>query len=268
MTYPLFHSVPWWAVAIPLATFALVLGAFLIARSATSWSAIGICRALGAKRLGSLDAPAWNEAARHLAGRADVPSTSLWVIPGSQVNVLAMADGPDAMRVVITSAALESLAAQDAEAALGMIFARAERREFHPSTIAAAVGLAGSTLATFGFIRPEEAEDNPLTWPLGVPLVVAGALMARVIGGPPPGSLTDRNGAAISGRAREAARLLEHMEFTAHHSPLAISAALSRLALVDPRGEPDPLSLRRLFPSPPPSAQRADLLRSVGPAPA
>jgi hypothetical protein len=267
MTYPIFDSVPWWAVAAPFGMLALVVVAFLVARSAASLSAAGICNDMGARRLGSLEAPTWIEAARHLADRAEAPATSLWVVPGAQVNLFAMADGPDTMRVAVTSGAIEGLSVDEAEAALGMVFARAQRPDFHYSTIAAGVGLAASTLAGFGFIRPEEAEDHPLTWPLGVPLVVAGASLARLVGGRSPGPLTELEGAAISGRARETARLLEQMEFTAQHAPLSMSAALSRLALVDPRGEAERPSLRRLFPSPPSSAQRAALLRSVGPTP-
>jgi len=260
-------AVPWGAVAVPLCTLVLVLSAFRFAGAAPRLAARTVCRALRARPLGTFENPVWHDTLRRFSASRGISAPELWIAPHAQVNVFVLADGEGGARIVVTQGALESLGGTGGEAALGGALARATRPDLVLSTMASAAGLAASALAGLGMVDGHEAEIHPFGWPLGVPILLAAGATARFLGGSAPGIGTDVEGASISGHALKSARLLEHMEFTAHVAPLKMSSAIARLALVDPLGERGPLAMGWIFPAPPPSAPRAAHLRANAPRP-
>lgn len=255
-------TVPWSAVGVALGTTILVLSAFWFAGASPRLAARRVCRALRARPVGTFEAPVWQDILRRQSAARGVSAPEFWVAPHLQVNLFVLADGEGGARIVVTEGALESLEESEAEAALGGALARATRPGLNEATMASAVGLATSTLAGFGMVDGHEAEDYPLGWPLGVPILLAGGAIARSLGGRAPDGGVDLEGASISGHVLMSARLLEHMEFTAHVAPMKVSSAIARLALVDPLGERDPFGIGWIFPAPPPSAPRAARLRA------
>jgi heat shock protein HtpX len=260
-------TVPWGAVAVPLCAVILIFSALRLAGTSPRLAARTVCRTLRARPLGTFEAPMWHDVLRRLSVSRSTPAPALWVAPYAQVNLFALADGEGGARIVTTQGALESLGEGEVEAALGGALARARRRDLDRATLASAVGLTASALAGLGMVDGHEAEDHPFGWPLGVPILLAGGAAARTFGGPAPDGRADIEGALISGHALTSARLLEHMEFTAHVAPMKTSSAIARLALVDPLGEREPLAMGWVFPAPPPSATRAAQLRASAPWP-
>lgn len=253
---------PWALVAAAAAAGAVALAFTLgsrVPRRAPRW----IIRALDAHPLGHLEAPAFRDAVRRMARLFHMREPALHVVPHPQANVFVFAAEDGTPVLAVTEGALSALSPQETEAAVGAALARGARTDLGRSTVAAGLGLAITQAAGLGVISARQAEENPWSWPLGIPFVVLGALVARAIGGPVPCQHADLRGASISGRPEECARLLEHMEFTAHAQPMDLPCALSRLAMVHPRGEPATLSMAGLFPTPQPSAPRAALLRGA-----
>lgn len=248
-------------VLAAVAVGALVVTLFALARGLPRMASGWVRQALRARPLGRLEAPYLRATAARLARSEGLREPVLLVVPHPQVNVFVLADESGFPVIALTQGALRSFGPEEAEAAVGAALARTADPRLQRSTVAAGVGLAASAVAGLGAVSGSEAEARPFAWPLGTPFVLLGAALSRSLAGTPPGGGADLRGARISGRAEESARLLEHMEFTAHARPMAVSGSLSRLALVDPRGEHAPLSLARLYPAPPPSAPRAALLR-------
>lgn len=255
-----------WALLAAGAAAGLVALAFALAsrlpRRAPRW----ILRALGAHPLGHLEAPAFRDAVRRMARLFHMREPALYVVPHAQANVFVFAAHDGTPVVAVTEGALRALSPAETEAAVGVALARGARADLVRSTVAAGLGLGVTAAAGMGIMPGRMVEEHPWGWPLGIPFILLGALLARNVGGSVPCSHADLRGASISGRSEECARLLEHMEFTAHAEPMAVPSALSRLAMVHPRGEPAALSMAGLFPAPKPSAGRAALLRGVFPA--
>lgn len=244
-------------------TALLAVGLFAAARSLPKRAPGSLLRLLRARPLGRLEAPVLQEAVRRLALAEGGPEPALQVVPHPQANLFVLAGADGTPVLAVTQGALDALAPAELEAAVGAALARAARPDLHRATVATAIGVGASTVAGLGMVPPTIAENRPWTWPLGAPFLIAGALLARAVGGPPPCARADLRGAAISGRALESARLLEHMEFTAHACPMPVPAALARLALVHPRGSLPGGSMASLFPAPEPAAPRAALLRGA-----
>lgn len=259
----------WWAtlasepagMLAALGVGVLVVALFALARALPALASRWICGTLGARPLGRLEAPFLRAAAERLARAEGLREPTLLVVPHPQVNVFVLADVAGLPVIAVTEGALRAFGPEETEAAVGAALARTADPRLGRSTVAAGVGLAASSVAGLGAVSGGEAEAHPFSWLVGTPFVLLGAGLSRSLAGAPPGGAADLRGARISGRPEEYARLLEHMEFTAHAEPMGVSGSLSRLALVDPRGEHAPLSLARLFPAPPPSAPRAALLR-------
>jgi Zn-dependent protease with chaperone function len=261
------ETVPWGEVVVAAGTVAVVAGAFFAAGAAPAWATRAVLRALRAQPLSGLEAAAWRETSQRLANARGIETPTLWVVPHPQANVFALSGARGGPLLSITEGALTRLGKPEIEAALGAALARASRPDLARATLAAGVGLVASALAGLGMVEGAQAEDDPVGWPVGVPFLIVGGLLSRGLGRSVPGPEADLEGALLSGRFQVAARLLEHLEVTAYHAPMGVSAALSRLALVDPRGERKPFTLRWIFPAPPPSAPRAALLRSGEKAP-
>lgn len=253
------------AVAAALAAAALVAAAFGLGSRLPRWAPRWILRAMDAHPLGHLEAPAFRDTVRRMARLFHVREPALYVVPHPQANLFVFVDHDGVPALVATQGVLDALDPPELEAAVGAALARAGRRDLTRSTVAAGLGLALTSAAGFGMVRGDQAERFPLGWPLGVPLVLLGAALARAVGGPVPCGRTDLRGASVSGRSEECARLLEHMEYTAHVAPMALPAAVSRLGLVHPRGTPGRRGLAGLFPAPQPAALRAALLRGAFP---
>lgn len=241
----------------------LVVSLFALAHALPTLAPRWTLRALGARPLGRLEGTLVRATAERLARAENLPEPAILVVPHPQVNLFVLTDESGRPVIALTEGAVRALGPAETEAAVGAALARAADPRLRRATVAAGVGLAASQVAGLGAISGAEAEGHPFTWPLGTPFVLLGAALSRGLAGPPPGGAADLRGARISGRQEESARLLEHMEFTAHAEPMSISAALSRLALVDPRGEPTPLSLASTFPTPSPCGPRAALLRGT-----
>lgn len=250
-----------WSTLAAVAVGALVVTLFIVARALPRLAPGWVCRALGARPLGRLEAPYLRAITARLAASEGLREPRVLVVPHDQANVFVLVDESGLPAIALTQGALRSFGPEEAEAAVGAALARTADPRLHRSTVAAGVGLAASSVAGLGAVSGGQAEVRPFAWPLGTPFVLLGVALSRSLAGTPPGGSADLRGARISGRTEESARLLEHMEFTAHARPMDVSGSLSRLALVDPRGEHAPLSLSRLYPAPPPSAPRAALLR-------
>lgn len=253
----------WLPLAMGAALALLFLGARALPRLAPGW----IRKALGARPLARLESPALTAAARRMARAAGVNEPVLLVVPHPQTNVFVFAGPTGAPEVAFTEGALRTLDDAEVEAVVGAALARATHPAFVESTLAAGVGLASSHAAGLGLVSGVEVERSPLVWPVGLPFLLLGSVLSRGLAGPPPGAPADLRGGELSGRCLEIARLLEHMEFTAHAEPMAVSGALARLALVDHRGACAPFSLPGLFHAPPPSAPRTALLRGSSASP-
>lgn len=262
----------WGVTQAPLGLMAAVLAAgtvalaFALGSRLPRWAPEWILRTLGAHPLGHLEAPAFREAVRRMARLFHMREPALYVVPHAQANLFVFAAQDGTPVVAVTEGALSALSAAETEAAVGAALARGARADLTRSTVAAGLGLGITAAAGLGMVPGRTVEEHPWGWPLGIPFILLGALLARTVGGSVPCSHADLRGASISGRSEECARLLEHMEFTAHAEPMAIPSALSRLAMVHPRGAPAALSMAGLFPAPKPSAARAALLRGVFPA--
>lgn len=248
-------------VVAVLATL-LIVGVLALAQAVPGLASGRILRVLRARPLARLEAPELFEVVDRLCRAGGIRMPAITMIPHDQVNVFAFA-APRRPVLAPTRGAVDGLSRAELEAAVSAALARLSGPGLTRSTVGAALGAIPTALAGMGVMRCAEIEDSPLSWFPALFLVPFGALLARLVGGPVPGSEADLAGIRLSGRTREGARVLEHMEFTAHVAPMAIPAALARLALVNPRGAPAPLSLVSLFPAPAASAPRAAVLRSA-----
>lgn len=256
---PITASVPWAGFVL-----GLLVGTAAVAGAAAWLRTVApgmIRRALGVRPAGRLEAQTLAGAIRSMSSAAGVPEPEVVVVPHRQVNLFVFAGQGGRPVLAFTEGALTGLGAEEIDAAVGAGLARTADPGLARATTAAGLDLVASSLASLGLVARHEAERTPLLWPLGLPFLLLGAAISRVVAGPPPGARHDLAGAEISGRALHSARLLERMEFTTYAAPLPVSGALARLALVDHRGDALPIGLSGLHPAPPPSAPRAAVLR-------
>jgi heat shock protein HtpX len=213
--------------------------------------------------------PEYYAIVRELAAKADMPMPKLFVSPEMQPNAFATGRNPEHAAVAVTQGILQVLTWDELRGVLAHELAHVRNRDILISSVAAAVAMGITVLATmaqwaaiFGGGRGGDREgSNPLA-------LLAMAILAPMAAGVLQATLSrtrefeaDASGKALIGDGAPLAAALAKIEAYAHKVPMNIDPAHAQAYIVNPLTGRK-VQFANLFRSHPPTEER--IRRLVG----
>jgi heat shock protein HtpX len=244
----------------------LVIGLAVVGSSYWFSDSIAI-KAAGARPVTREELPQVYEIVEELTQRAGMPMPKLYVSPADQPNAFATGRNPHHAAVCVTQGILQVLDRDELRGVLAHELSHVENRDILISSVAAAIAMGISMLATFAmwggaFFGGGNDRDNNI---LGV---IATALLAPIAAGLLQASLSrsrefqaDASGAHLLQDGEPLARALEKIEAYVKQRPMDVNPAQAQAYIVNPLTGRK-MEFANLWSSHPPTAERVRRLRT------
>jgi heat shock protein HtpX len=206
-----------------------------------------------------------------MSARGEIPVPRLYISPNMQPNAFATGRNPKNAVVCVTEGLLQALTPEEVAGVVAHELGHVKHRDILISSVAAAIATAISALANMAMFAgmfgggDDEDRPNPLALML---LMIVGPMAAGVLQMALSRSReyeADRAGAELLGNPEPLARALEKIEAYAHRVPMNISPSQSSAWIVNPLTGRQ-VSMKALFTTHPPTADRVARLRAMRPA--
>lgn len=249
-------------------------GLYLFAAIAVAMNAAGYWFsdkiALTASRAQPLAAgtiPWLDDTVRDLAGRAELPTPRVYVVPSEQPNAFATGRNPQHAAIAVTEGLVRDLPQAQVRGVLAHEFGHIKNRDILVSSIAAMVAGAISAIAnilSFTFLFGGNEDEDGATGlirtiativfaPLAAMLIQLGVTRQREY-------LADATGAQVLGQPEPLIAALETLERGAQAQPMAVNPATASLYSVNPLPR---AGMATLFMTHPPIQRRIARLRAL-----
>ncbi len=200
-----------------------------------------------------------------LAGRAEVPTPRLYLIPSDQPNAFATGRNPRHAAVAVTEGLLAHLPDAEVKGVLAHEFGHIKNHDILVSTIAAMVAGAISAIASilqFSLLfGGSDEDDSPLSM-IGtlatIILAPIAAMLLQLAVSRQREYLADATGAELLGHAAPLADALQTLERGAEAIPMRVNPATASLYATNPLPRH---GITTLFMTHPPTAERIRRLR-------
>jgi heat shock protein HtpX len=224
-------------------------------------------RSAKAQEVGATDAPELHAMVADLANRAGMPMPRVFVSANAQPNAFATGRNERRAVVCVTQGLLQVLEPQEVRGVLAHELAHIRHRDILIGSVAAAVAMAITALASFArfamiFGGRSDDDDNPLALLAFALLAPIAAMLIQMSISRSREYEADRGGAEIAGGGEPLARALEKIEHYAKQVPMAVNPAQATAYIVNP------LTGRKVhfanwFQTHPPTAERIRRLRGL-----
>jgi heat shock protein HtpX len=233
------------------------------------WSDKIVLKMYRARPLSDAEAPELHAIVRELAGRAQIDTPRLYLVPGEQPNAFATGRNPKHGVVAVTEGLMAILDRREVRGVLAHEMAHIKNRDVLISTAAAIIASAITTIGNvlsfglmFGGRDSQQRGGNPLS---ALFMIIVAPLVATIIQLAISRSrefAADETGAKLAGDPDGLIGALLKLEQTARVVPPAhAEPATANLFIVNPFGGAHALS--RLFSTHPPMAERVARLREL-----
>jgi len=199
-----------------------------------------------------------------LRRRANLPMPKLAVAPSDQPNAFATGRDPAHAVVCVTRGIRKLVDRDELAGVLAHELAHVKNRDMLTGTIAATLSAAIIMLSRIGWFLGGDRNRGPLGAVSGLLMLILAPLAAMLVQMAISRAAefrADRIGAQISGRPRDLARALRHLESGARRVPMNVNPAAAHLCIVNPLRAGG--GLAALFRTHPPTDERIARLEAL-----
>ena len=224
-------------------------------------------RAAGAKPVTEAEAPQLYAIVRDLTSRTGMPMPKIYISPAAQPNAFATGRNPEHAAVAVTQGILQVLDWDELRGVLAHEISHVRNRDILISSVAAAVAMGITVLATMARFAAffgggnDRDRENPLA-------LLAMAIFAPLAAGLMQAALSrtrefeaDHSGKELIGDGEPLARALRKIEASAKQVPMNIDPAHAQAYIINPLTGRQ-MQFANLFRSHPPTEER--IRRLVG----
>ncbi len=210
-------------------------------------------------------APQLYSMVRDLAQRAEMPMPRVFLSENAQPNAVATGRNERKAVVCVTRGLLQVLDEQEVRGVLAHEIAHIRHRDILIGSVAAAVAMAISALASFArfaaiFGGGRDDDNNPVALLAAAIFAPIAAMLIQMAISRSREFEADRGGAELAGGGEPLARALEKIEHYAKQVPMNINPAQAQAFIVNPfTGRK--VAFAKLFMTHPPTEERIQRLR-------
>jgi heat shock protein HtpX len=212
------------------------------------------------------EAPQLYQDVRDLTERAGLPMPRLYLIPSEQPNAFATGRSPKKSAVAVTAGLLQHMPREQVRGVLAHELAHIKNRDVLVTTVAAMIGAAISSIATFlqfSFLFGGEDDENPLGF-IGMiaAILIApiAAMLLQLAVSRQREYLADATAARFLGEGRPLAEALGTLERGVQAFPMRVNPATEALYIANPLSGH---GMSALFSTHPPIPRRIEKLRAL-----
>ncbi len=198
-------------------------------------------KSAGAQEVSEASAPKLYATVRELAERADMPMPRVYLSPNAQPNAFATGRNEQRAVVCVTQGLLQVLDEQEVRGVLAHEISHIRHRDILIGSVAAAVAMAITALATFarfamifGGGRDDDDGANPLVLLAFAIFAPIAALLIQMSISRSREYEADRGGAELCGSGAPLASALNKIEHYAKQVPMNVSPAQATAYIVNP----------------------------------
>lgn len=175
---------------------------------------------------------------KRLSDRAEIPTPSVYIIPGQAANAFATGRDPDHAAVAVTEGIMEALSADELEAVIAHELSHIINRDTLTQAVAATIAGAISLLAqvmsyTLWFGGSDDDGPNPLAMLATIVLAPMAATVIQLGISRTREFAADEGSARLTGNPRALARALKRLEAIARNVPMAGNPSFEPLLIMN-----------------------------------
>lgn len=224
-------------------------------------------KSANAHEVDEAQAPQLYAMVRDLAARAEMPMPRVYLSENAQPNAFATGRNESKAVVCVTRGLLQVLDEQEVRGVLAHEIAHIRHRDILIGSVAAAVAMAISALASFArfaaiFGGGRDDDNNPLALLAAAIFAPIAAMLIQMAISRSREYEADRGGAELVGSGEPLARALEKIEHYARQVPMNVNPAQAQAFIVNPfTGRK--VAFANLFTTHPPTEERIRRLRAA-----
>ena len=204
---------------------------------------------------------------REMSARAEMPMPRVFISENEQPNAFATGRNEKKAVVCVTRGLLRVLDEQEVKGVLAHELAHIRHRDILIGSVAAAVAMAISALASFArfaaiFGGGRDDDNNPIALLAAAIFAPIAAMMIQMAISRSREYEADRGGAELAGGPEPLARALEKIEHYAKQVPMNITPAQAQAFIINPFSGRK-VAFARLFTTHPPTEERIRRLRRL-----
>lgn len=224
-------------------------------------------RSANAHEVDEAQAPQLYAMVRDLAARAEMPMPRVYLSENAQPNAFATGRNESKAVVCVTRGLLQVLDEQEVRGVLAHEIAHIRHRDILIGSVAAAVAMAISALASFArfaaiFGGSRDDDNNPLALLAAAIFAPIAAMLIQMAISRSREYEADRGGAELVGSGEPLARALEKIEHYARQVPMNVNPAQAQAFIVNPFSGRK-VAFANLFTTHPPTEERIRRLRAA-----